>query len=109
LQQNIKMGGFTDQTTTDFDANSTASVTTSLDIKENNWVSFQVIANTGGNTTHIITLQCSLNNSTWQNTSSTITSVGIKDNIQVTARFIRLKVTTAEGSASTVDVIINSK
>lgn len=107
---NIKMvTKFTDQTTTGIDANDTDSVTVGLDIKSNDFVSFQIIANTGGNTTHILTLQCSLNNSTWQNTSSTITGVGLLDNIQVSARFIRVKVTTAEGGASTVDVLINAK
>lgn len=100
---------FTDQATTGINANSTITVTTGLDIKENQYISWQVIANTGANTTHVITLQCSLDNSTWQNTASTVTGVGIEDNIQVTARYVRLKVTTAEGGASTVNVLLNAK
>ncbi len=66
-------------------------------------------ANTGGNTTHIVTLQCSLDDTNWNNTAATVTGVGLQDNTQVSARYVRLKVTTAEGSASTVDVIIQAK
>lgn len=103
------MSNFTDQITTALDANSILSVTNSLDIRDDFYVSMQVIANSGGNTTHVVTLQCSLDSSTWKNTASSITGVGLVDNVQVTARYIRAKITTQEGSPSTIDVLLNAK
>lgn len=100
---------FTEQTTLALDANA-ASTTVALEIKENNFVSWTVLADTGAHTTHILTLQCSLDGTNWGNTSSTITGTGsIEDNVQVTSKFVRVKVTTLEGGASTVDILINAK
>ena len=75
---------FTEQTTTALDANDSVSTTT-LDIKENKQVAWTVLANSGAHTTHIFTLQCSMNGTNWSNTTSTITGVGtIRDNVQIT-------------------------
>jgi len=100
---------FSENTQTGLDANSTSTVSSSLDIAENNWVCYTILANTGTHATHVITLQCSPDDTNWYNTASTITGVGIIDNVQIGARYVRLKVTTAEGGTSTVDVIIQGK
>ena len=88
-----------------------ASTTTdSLDIGGARLITFQVVAITGTHQTHVITLQCSLDDSNWVNVSdATIAGVGIKSEIQISAKYIRLKVTTVEGEASTVDIIIQAK
>ena len=104
---------FTDQTSTAVDANDTSSVTAGLDIKENSYVSWSIKHKTGSRTTYVFTLQCSTDNTNWENTSSTINAAAgafkLNDNTQITARYVRVKCTTAEGSSSTVDVVINAK
>lgn len=90
----------------DVDATTT---TASLDISDNANVAYSVVAATGTHATHVITLQCSLDDSNWNDTSSTITGVGVVDNVAVTTKFVRLKVTTNEGSAATVNIIIQGK
>ena len=71
----------------------------------------QVIANTGTHATHIIDLQCSSNNSNWHNINSgDVTGVGITDPpVTVGTRYVRARVSTAEGGASTVDILIQAK
>ena len=90
------------------DANATTTTTT-LHVDDNNKVAFHVVAATGSHATHVITLQCSLDDSNWFDTSSTITGVGVVTNVDVSTHFVRLKVTTNEGSASTVNIIIQGK
>lgn len=99
---------FSEVKQTGLDANATTT-STSLDVKDNENVAYSVVAATGTHATHVITLQCSLDDSAWQDTPSTITGVGVVDNVSVTTRYVRLKVTTNEGSASTVDIIIQGK
>ncbi len=107
---NTKMGTkFTEHIETGLDANSVGAVSASLEIKENTVTSMQVIANTGGNTTHQIDLQCSTNNVNWHNVGSGVIGVGIEDALTVGARYIRARVSTAEGGASTVDVYLQAK
>ena len=91
------------------DTNSTSTVSSSLDIGENQYISFCVVANTGENANHVMTLQISFDNITWYSTATTLTGVGFIQNVQVTARFARLKVTTAEGESSTVDIYLHAK
>jgi len=91
------------------DSNSTSTTTLALDISTCKYVSWNVQAATGTHGTHIITLQCSVDSSSWANTSSTLTGLGTQDNIQITTQFVRLKVTTAESATSTVDVVIQAK
>jgi len=101
---------FSEHIETGLDANSVGDVSTSLEIKENSVVTMQVIASSGGNTTHIIDLQCSANNSNWHNvTSGSVNQIGIVDGLTVGARYIRARVSTAEGSASIVDVYLQAK
>ena len=95
---------------TEIDANSTSTVTASLDISESRLCIFQVLGNTGAHTSHVLTLQCSLDDSVWNVIAgATVTGAGVKGEIEVASQFIRLKVTTAEGGASTVDIIIQAK
>lgn len=100
---------FTDLSETGLNADSTATVSSSLDIGGAKTVFFSVAANTGTHASHIVTLQCSADGSSWSDTSSTLTGVGAVDNISIAARHVRLKVTTAEGASSTIDIVIQAK
>ena len=91
------------------DTNNLNATTISLDISDNEAVAFSVVNASGAHTTHVITLQCSLDDSEWFDISTTITGLGVKNNITIITKFVRLKVTTAEGGTSTVDIIIQGK
>lgn len=95
-------------TQTGQNANATTN-SRSLDIKGARFVSWEVIANTGTNGTHVITLQTSPDDTNWTSTASTLSGLGVVRNLQVSFRFVRLRVTTNEGGASTVDWFINAK
>lgn len=100
---------FNEHIETGLDADSTSTVSASLNVAENSYVAWTVVANTGTHGTHVITLQCSLDDTNWASTASTLTGLGTVDNIQITAKYVRLKVTTRESAASTVDIIIQAK
>ena len=86
-----------------------SATTASLDVKGNGFVSLHIKAATGAHATHVVTLQCGPDDSTWTDTASTITGEGMVDNVQITTRFVRLKVTTADGETSTVSGFIQGK
>ncbi len=66
-----------------------------------------VNAKTGSHSNHIFTLQISGDQAaTWEDTTHTITGVGHLENVEVICTHIRAKCTTAEGSASEVDVFL---
>ena len=93
---------------TGLDANATTT-STSLNVQDNANVVFSIVGASGTHATHVVTLQCSLDDSAWQDMSSTVTGVGVVDNVPVTTKFVRLKVTTNEGGTSTIDIIIQGK
>lgn len=95
-----------EEETLDADAD---SVSDSLDIKENSIVCFGAKPETGSHAVHQITLQHSLNDEDWADTAFVLTGSGIVDNIQTAVRYVRLKVTTVEGSPSEVLVRIQAK
>ncbi|MEE9304394.1 MAG: hypothetical protein V3U84_11525 [Thiotrichaceae bacterium] len=93
--------------TENIDANA-SSTTASLDINGNDAVGLFVSAVSGTNTTHIITLQESVDDSTFFDSSLFVNQLGSVEGT-VTTEFVRAKVTTVEGAASTVTVSISSK
>jgi len=91
------------------DANDTATVTTSIDLELCREVFFTVEADTGTSTTHVVTLQMSADNSNWHDhASAAVTGLGFASGT-VGARWCRLKVTTAQGAASTVNLRVNAR
>lgn len=107
------MGSFSgtpvDQETIALDANA-ASGTTTFYINGTRDVQFQVRNNTGPNTTHVITLQESVDEGlNWYGTGVTVVGVGLSAQRTVIATHVRLLVTTPEGNPTTVDVIIVGK
>ena len=87
------------------DAN-TASTTTILPMGNAQYASLFVIAASGAHTTHVITIQISGDGTNWEDTSLTITGTGKIIGVLCITAFIRAKVTTPEGGASTVDIIL---
>lgn len=100
---------FSELVETGLDANSTSTVTDSLDIKENKKVALSVNGDTGTHNTHIVSLQCSVDDTVWTTMSDSITGESVKNNVEVITRYVRAKVTTAEGGVSTVDICIQAK
>ena len=99
----------TELAVTGVDANA-STTTASLEIDGKKDLVFQVLANTGTHGTHVITLQCSLDDSNWTDISgATLTGVGVKGGVTANSQFVRLKVTTVESATSTVDIIVQAK
>ncbi len=91
------------------DANAN-TVTASIDMNFARDLAFQVIANSGSHSNHVVKLQVSMDDSNWFTTSQSITGVGITPtSFMNLARYARLKVTTAEGAPSTVDLTLQAK
>jgi hypothetical protein len=87
---------YIDQTDTGLDANSTSTVTTSVDIKTCYELIFYVFGITGTHTTHVFELQVSPNDTDWQtHSSSSVTGEG---HIHITSidshAYARVKCTT---------------
>ena len=102
------ISGFSDniQTLTDtgFDANNTASVTSSIKMDGSSSLGFYIADNTGTHATHEIEIQVSLDNSTWLDTNIIITGIGVLASLMCVTNFTRAKCKTAEGGVSTVDI-----
>ncbi len=93
------------------DTNNVATVTDSIDLNSvvNGVITFFTVANTGAHTTHVITLQYSPDNINWINGAKNLVGIGCVEVPVTAARYIRLKVTTAEGGASTTDIYLLSR
>lgn len=97
------------QVTLALDADDDSQVTDALDLELARNVFVSVEASTGAHTTHVLKLQVSADTVTWhQHASATVTGLGFMEGT-VNARFVRVKVTTEEGGASTVDVRVQAK
>ena len=90
------------------DTDNNGAVTSSLYINGNKTVGVYVTAVTGSHATHVLTVQVSADDSNWFDSSSTVTGIGFVE-FDTIAQHVRAKVTTAEGSASTVDLFLTSK
>jgi len=67
---------------------------------------FFVVGKTGSHSTHEVTLQISPNGTNWFDTSKTLVGLGPKSPFDCICINVRVKVTIAEGSASTCDIYI---
>ena len=93
-----------DLTETGKDANSTATVSASIPLLSGiDAVNFTVDAASGDHDNHIVTLQTSPDDIVFSDSGFTLESNGMKLASGLSTSFVRLKVTTAEGTASTVD------
>lgn len=100
---------FVEGTQLNIDANAN-TVSQALDISRARDISFQVIANSGTHATHVVKLEVSMDKTNWFTTSLSITGTGITTTSFFSlTKFARLKVTTVEGAASTVDLTMQAK
>ncbi|MGR3219266.1 MAG: hypothetical protein ACUZ8H_05530 [Candidatus Anammoxibacter sp.] len=60
----------------------------------------------GAHGTHVVTIQVSENGTDWQDTSHTLTGTGILEGVIVIGKFVRSRVTTAQGGASVCDIAL---
>lgn len=101
LQQNA--------TTIGVDANNTASVTNGVDSSQADRAIFYVEPNTGTNAAHVLEFQCSHDDTTYHSiTGANLTGVGYYAFDCKNFNYLRVKVKTAEGGVSTVDVTIQT-
>jgi len=93
------------------DTNVLNAVTSSMELNEAHFVGIQVIGLTGAHTTHVVKMEVSNDNTNWATAPAGavgVTGAGVSD-ISSSFRYGRLKVTTAEGGASTCTVILHAK
>ncbi len=96
-------------TQSNVDANA-SSDSNSFNIGLSKTVVVQILNNTGTHASHIIQLQCSLDGANWDDVSgATVTGLGIITVSALGAKFIRVRVSTVEGAASTVDIKMQAK
>ncbi len=100
---------FSEDITLNADANSTSTVTASLDVKDAFVAFIEVTAVTGTHASHVLTIQCSADDSIWSNMAQTISGAGTVALADLGPRFIRGKITTAEGGTSTVHIYLRAK
>lgn len=92
---------------TTIDANVIDTATEPVSSGSLNSVAMYTVANTGTSTAHVVTLQVSPNGTDWFDTPFSITGINWVEG-EIVGSELRGKVTTVEGSASTVDVYIIS-
>jgi len=91
------------------DGNSTNTVTTMIDVRDIEHVSYCVAVTSGSAGSLVTTLQCSFDNVTWFSSSSNVVGEGMESGHAIYNQYIRLKVTTAAGTACTISLVINVK
>lgn len=102
---NALLNKFRIDKTTAVDANA-SSVTAAFNKEGFNNITMFIIGETGGHTNHIIILQDSDNGSDWIDTDYTVTGDSNFKKKWCNKKYIRAKVTTLQGSACTVTVVI---
>ena len=98
-----------EKTETGLNANSLGAVTTAIELDEDEHLGIFILDNSGTHATHVITIQASPDNTNWFDTSYTLTGTGFLNNTTIITRYIRAKVTTAEGAASVINVCVVGK
>jgi len=87
------------------DANA-ETVTNSIKVGKRFYVTMYVVGNTGNHNNHTVTIQTSTDNETFTDTKYSVTGDDHINKVYLTAPYLRAKVTTVEGGASTCDVYI---
>jgi len=93
------------------DTNVISASTTVLTVQENTVVAVQVVAVTGDHAVHVTALQCSMDKINWFNvTGGACDQIAIADQIAIgAARYVKVIVSTAEGTTSTSRIYIGAK
>ena len=83
--------------------------TGSLDVSGQTTVGFQVVLASGTVSACVLTLQASMDNTNWVDTAATVTGVGMSASIPISARYIKVYVTSGEGVTSSANIFIQGK
>ena len=102
------VGASLSQADAGLDANSTATVGTALTLNGARLVALQVDNASGTFATHVFKIQVSADGVTYHNSSGAVTGEGIAE-IETAFAYARAAVTTAEGGASTADIVLQAK
>jgi hypothetical protein len=102
------VGASLSQSDAGLDANSTSSTGTALTLAGAKRVALQVDGATGTHATHIVKIQVSADGVTYHDSSATVTGEGFAE-LDTALAYARAKVTTAEGAASTIDIVLQAK
>ena len=101
---------FVTNTLSGLNTNSLAAVTASLNVQTQSSIAWTVQGATGTHASHEITLQLSLDNINWINTSSVLARVDVLSvNTDLVIGYVRFCVTKLEGATSTVNIVVNTK
>lgn len=85
------------------------SVSASQDVSDIQTLVVNVAQASGNIAGAVVTVEQSIDGTTWVSTGVTIAAAALSANIQINTQFMRLKVTTASGAASTADCTIQGK
>lgn len=83
-----------------------SSTTTPLTMGDAKLLGFYVVANSGTHASHRAMLQISPDGVNWFDTTHVVTGVGNLHDIGCATEEVRIKISTLEGAASTVDITI---
>ena len=105
---------YTEDIITGFDVNTTTSVTSSFNIKKYLYFGFAVSKESGTISSSVLDMQCSEDGSNWRTmvdrgTPVSVTGTGSSFNHIMVAPFIRIKLSTVEGTAGSAKITIMCK
>jgi len=101
---------FLNTTLTNLDTNSVGAKTASIDVTGQTIVAWRVISKTGSHNNHRIKVRGSLDDTTFFPLKFTLEGADVMSTlIDLSIGYIKFRVSTAEGSTSTVDIGINAK
>jgi len=101
---------FLSTTLTHLDTNVVGSKTSSVNVTGHTIFTWRVIPKTGSHNNHRIGLRGSLDNSTFFPLNSKLEGADVMSTeVNFPIGYIKFRVSTAEGSASTVDIGVNAK
>lgn len=101
---------FLNTTLSNLNTNNQGSLTTSVDITTQTQIAWRVIPKTGSHANHRVSLRGSLDNVTFFPMNFTLEGadvMSIQNDFPI--GYIKFRVSTAEGSTSTVDIGVNAK
>ena len=85
------------------------TVSAGQDISDISNLVVNVVQATGNIAGAVITIEKSVDNATWVSTGVTIAAAALSAEVVISTQWVRLKVTTASGAASTANCIIQGK
>lgn len=89
--------------------NDSSTATGFIDVRANNFISWQVIQDSNAINCAVTSLEVSFDESTIFSTAEVLSGAGVKNGVRVSEPFIRIRVRDAQGAAATANIIITAK